>query len=60
MVFNSVGYAGDRASLDKIDPTKDYKDLTNLSVIPLWLNSAKIDYPTNIFNQRIEHYKKNK
>ena len=42
----------DRASLDRIDPTKGYEVL-NIRVVPLWLNMAKCDLTDKEFKDRL-------
>lgn len=51
-ITNKIGY---RASLDRIDPNKTYEE-ANVQVIPMWLNSAKIDLTEQEFHEKLDHY----
>lgn len=44
------------ASLDRIDSSKDYSDINNLQIIPLWLNSAKLNQSEEELQIKIIHY----
>ena len=46
------------ASVDKIDPSKDYSDIKNLQFVPLWLNSAKLDLMEQELNELMISYLK--
>lgn len=46
----------DLASLDRIDSSKDYTNIQNLRVIPLWLNLAKSNASDQELNKRIKQY----
>lgn len=50
------GTSLNRPSLDRIDSSKDYSDLSNLEIIPLWLNSAKLKASYEELNKNILHY----
>lgn len=41
------------ASIDRIDPTKGYTE-DNIQVVPLWLNSAKLDLPIDFLHKLME------
>lgn len=56
MSFTGGSNKGLNASLDRVDSSKDYSDIANLRVIPLWLNSAKLQMSDSELNNLMKHH----
>lgn len=59
MVFRGVKFTDSKAryaSIDRIDSSKDYSDITNIQILPLWLNMAKADLSENELKVYMQHY----
>lgn len=53
--LSQTRYRGLLASIDRIDSSKGYTE-DNIQVIPLWLNSAKLDLPIDYLHELMESY----
>jgi hypothetical protein len=43
-------------TLDRIDSTKDYSDISNIEIIPWWLNAAKMQLSHDELKKLMKHY----